>query len=71
MLLSVNIGNWDAVVQQVWWCTDIQTLVNCHCQLEEHLVGDIESVKFVMQYLTQAAVKRPSDDARSCDQDTL
>jgi len=31
--------------------------VNCHCQLEKHPVGDVEPVKFVVQYLTQAAVK--------------
>jgi len=32
--------------------------MNCHCQLEKHPVGDVEPVKFVMQYLTQAAVKQ-------------
>jgi len=41
--------------------------------LVKHPVGDVESVKFVMQYLTQAAVKLPSagDDTRSSVQHTL
>ena len=30
----------------------VQKPVDCHCQLEKHPVGDVESVKFVMQYLT-------------------
>ena len=49
------------IVQQV------QTPMNCHCQLEEHPVGDVEPVKFVMYYLTKAAIKLPSadDDTRS------
>jgi len=33
--------------------------MNCHCQLEEHPVRDVEPVKFVVQYLTQAAIKLP------------
>jgi len=47
--------------------------VNCHCQLEKHPVRDVEPVKFVMQYLTQAAVKLPSAgaDTRSSVQHTL
>ena len=55
------------IVQQV------QTPMNCHCQLEEHLVRDVEPVKFIMQYLTQAAIKLPSagDDICSSVQHTL
>jgi len=45
--------------------------MNCHCQLEEHPVGDVEPLKFVV-YLTQAAIKLPSaGDARSGVQRTL
>jgi len=63
---SVSTGDWDAIVQQIRWCTAVQTPVNCHCQLEDHPVGDVEPVKFFVQYLTQAAVKLPSagDDAQ-------
>jgi len=41
--------------------------MNFHCPLEEHPVGNVEPVKFIMQYLTQAAVKLPcaGDDVRS------
>jgi len=47
--------------------TAVQTPVNCHYQLEKHPVEDVEPVKIVVQYLTQAAVKLPSagDDMRS------
>jgi len=47
--------------------------VNYHCQLEDHPVGDVEPVKFFVQYLTQATIKLPSagDDARSSVQHTL
>jgi len=45
----------------------VQTLVNCHCQLEENPVGDVDPVQLVVQYLTKAAIKLPSggDDTRS------
>jgi len=33
---------------------------NWHCQLEEHPVGDIKPVEFILQYLTLAVVKLPS-----------
>ena len=36
------------------WCATVQTLVNCHYQLEENPVGDVESMQFVVQYLTKA-----------------
>jgi len=41
--------------------------MNCHCQLQERLVGDIKPVKIIMQYLTQATVKLSivGDDTRS------
>ena len=57
MLPSVDAGGRNAVVRQVRRCAAVQTPVNCHCQLEKHPVGDVEPVKFVLQYLTQAAVK--------------
>jgi len=34
---SVSTGGQDTVVRQVWLSVAIQTPVNCHCQLEEHL----------------------------------
>ena len=34
-----------------------QTLVNCHCKLEENPVGNVEPMLLVVQYLTQAAFK--------------
>ena len=47
--------------------------MSCHSQLEEHPIGDVEPVKFLVQYLTQAAVKLLSagNDARSSVQHTL
>ena len=39
-------------IDKVRWCAAVQTPVNCHCQLEDHPVGDVEPVKFFMQYLT-------------------
>ena len=59
MLPSVDTCGQNAVVRQVRRCAAVQTPVNCHCQLEQHPVGDVEPVKFIMQYLTQAAVKLP------------
>jgi len=48
---SVSTGDWNAVVQQVWWFASVQTM-NCHCQLEEP-GRDVKPVKFVVvQYLT-------------------
>jgi len=31
----VSTGDRDAVLRQIRWCAAVQTLVNCHCQLEE------------------------------------
>jgi len=64
---SDSTGHRDAVVRQVQLCAAVQTPINQHCQLEEHPVRDVEPVTFIVQYLTQAAVKLPSadDDARS------
>jgi len=64
---SVSTGYRNKVVRQLWRCAAIQKLVNCHCQLEKHLVRNVEPVKFLLQYLTQAAFKLPSDgdDTRS------
>ena len=64
---SASTDSRDTVVRQVQWSAAVQTPVNYHCQLEEHPIGDVKPVKLVVQYLTQAAVKRSSasDDARS------
>ena len=73
VLPSVDTGGRNAVVRQIRRCAAVQTPVNGHCQLETHPVGDVEPVKFVVQYLTEAAVKLPSagDDTRSSVQHTL
>jgi len=63
---SVSIGDWDAVVQQVRWCAAVQTLMNRHYWLEEHLDGEVEPVKSVVQYLTQATLKLPSAGDNVC-----
>ena len=51
----------------------VQTPMNCHCELEKYPVMNVEPVKFIMQYLTQAAIKLPStsDDTRIGVQHTL
>ena len=56
----VSTGDRDTVLRQIRWCAAVQTLVNCHCQLEENPAGNVEPVQLVMQYLTQAAIKLPS-----------
>jgi len=63
---GVSTSGQTAAVRQVRRCTAVQTPVKCHCQLEKHPVGDVEPVIFVVQYLTQVAVKLPSagDDTR-------
>ena len=48
------------------WCAAVQTLVNCHCKLEENPVGDVEPMQLVVQYLTQAAIKLPSAGDNTC-----
>ena len=50
-------GDRDAVLRQIRWCAAVQTLVNCHCKLEENPVGNVEPMQLVMQYLTQAAIE--------------
>jgi len=41
----VRTGDRDAVLRQIRWCAAVQTLVNCHCQLEENPVGNVEPMK--------------------------
>ena len=59
----VSTGDRDAVLRQIRWCAAVQTLVNCHCQLEENPVGDFEPTQLVVQ----AAIKLPNagDNTRS------
>jgi len=68
---SVSTGDLDAIVHQ--WCTAVPTPMNCHGELEKYPVMNVEPVEFIMQYLTQAAIKLPStsDDTRSGVQHTL
>jgi len=56
----VSTADRNAVLRQIRWCAAVQTLVNCHCQLEENPVGKVEPMQLVVQYLTQAAIKLPS-----------
>jgi len=35
----------DAVLRQIRWCAAVQTLVNCHCKLEENPVWTVEPIK--------------------------
>jgi len=69
----VSTGDRDAVLRQIRWCAAVQTLVNCHCKLEENPVGNVEPMQLVMQYLTKTAIKLPSagDNTRSCVQHPL
>jgi len=51
----VSTGDRNAVLRQIRWRAAVQTLVNCHCQLDENPVGDVEPMQLVVQYLTLAA----------------
>jgi len=56
----VSTGDRDAVLRQIRWCAAVQTLLNCHCKLEENPVGNVEPMQLVVQYLTTAAIKLAS-----------
>jgi len=56
----VSTGDRDAVLRQIRWCAAVQTLVNCHCKLEENPVGNVEPMQLVVQYLTKTSIKLPS-----------
>ena len=73
MPARVSTGDRNAVLRQIRWCAAVQTPVNCHCQLEENPVGNVEPMQLVVQYLTQAAIKLPSagDNALSSVQHPL
>ena len=73
MPARVSTGDRDAVLRQIRWCAAVQTLVNCHCQLDENPVGNFEPVQLVVQYLTVTAIKLPSagDNTRSSVQHPL
>jgi len=45
----VSTGDRDAVLRQIRWCAAVQTLVNCHCELEEDPVRHVEPVQLVVQ----------------------
>ena len=69
----VSTGDRDAVLRQIRRCAAVQTLVNCHCKLEENPVGNVEQMQLVVQYLTKTAIKLPSagDNTRSSVQHPL
>ena len=69
----VSTGDRDTVLRQIRWCAAVQTLVNRHCKLEENPVGDVNSMQFIVQYLTQPVVILPSasDNRRRSIQRTL
>jgi len=41
----VSTGDRDAVLRQIRWCADVQTLVDSHCWLEENPVGNVEPMQ--------------------------
>ena len=45
----VSTGDRDAMLRQIRWCAAVQTLVNCHCKLEENPIGNVEQMQFVVQ----------------------
>ena len=73
MPARVSTGDRGAVLRQIRWCAAVQTLVNCHCKLEENPVGNVEPMQLVVQYLTKTAIKLPSagDNTRSSVQHPL
>jgi len=60
----VSTGDRDAVLRQIRWCAAVQTLVNCHCQLEENPVGNVEPMQLVVQYLTDLWLYRAGFNGR-------
>jgi len=61
MPLGFSIGDRDAIVRQVRRCAAVQAPTNCDGELDKYPVGNVEPMKFIMQYLTpQAAIKLPS-----------
>ena len=69
----VSTGDRDAMLRQIRWCAAFQTPVNCHYQLEENPVGDVEPMQLVVQYPTKTAIKLPSvaDNTRNSVQHRL
>ena len=41
----VSTGDRDAVLRQIRCCAAVHTLVNCHCQLEENSIGNVEHMQ--------------------------
>ena len=62
----VSTGDRDTELRQIRWCAVVQTLVNCHCKLEENPVGNAEPMPLFVQYLTEAAIKLPSAGDNTC-----
>jgi len=58
----VSTGDRDAVLRQIRYCAAVQTLVNCHCKLEENPIRDVEPMQLAVQYLTQSEIK--TDECR-------
>ena len=75
MPARVSTGDRDAVLRQIRWCAAVQTLVNCHCQLEENPDVDVEPMQLVVQYMTKAAgaliLPSAGDNTRSSVQHPL
>ena len=61
MPARVSTGDRDAVLRQIRWCAAVQTLVNCHCQLVENPVGNVEPMQIVVQYLGCRGMKKIPD----------
>jgi len=59
-------GKRCTVIRQVRWCMAVQTLVNCHCELKENSIRDVEPVELVVQQLMETMVKLPGSTDNTC-----
>ena len=59
MPLRVSTGDRDAVLRQIRWSAAVQTLVNCHCKLEENPVGNVV-VRQINETIFQIVIQAPN-----------
>jgi len=52
MPARVSTGDRYAVLRQIRWCAAVQSLVNCHRQLEENPVGNVEPMPMCISMAT-------------------
>ena len=51
--------DWDAKVGEILRCQTMQTLVNCHAQLEGDTLRNIQPMQVIVQDLSQTPVELP------------